>query len=30
MGVAMRDIRTLGKDMGSNHKLAAALWNTEV
>lgn len=29
-GVAMRDIRTLGKQLGRNHALALALWDTGV
>ena len=28
IGVAMRDIKALGKTLGRNHNLAAALWNT--
>src|SRR5580765_154264 len=30
IGVAMRDIKALGKTLGSNHDLAAALWDTGV
>lgn len=30
LGVAMRDIKTLGKQLGHNQELAAALWKTEV
>jgi 3-methyladenine DNA glycosylase AlkD len=30
LGVAMRDIKALGKQLGCNHDLAAALWQTEV
>jgi 3-methyladenine DNA glycosylase AlkD len=29
-GVAMRDIKALGKSLGKNHALAAALWSTGV
>jgi 3-methyladenine DNA glycosylase AlkD len=30
LGVAMRDIKALGKTLGCNHELAAALWETGV
>ena len=30
IGVAMRDIKALGKTLGRNHDLAAALWDTGV
>jgi 3-methyladenine DNA glycosylase AlkD len=30
LGVAMRDIKALGKQLGHNQELAAALWKTEV
>jgi 3-methyladenine DNA glycosylase AlkD len=30
LGVAMRDIKALGRKLGHNHELASALWNTEV
>ena len=30
LGVAMRDIKALGKQLGHNQELAAALWETEV
>jgi 3-methyladenine DNA glycosylase AlkD len=30
LGVAMSDIKTLGKMLGPNHRLAAALWDTSV
>jgi 3-methyladenine DNA glycosylase AlkD len=30
LGVAMRDIKALGKKIGRNHQLAAALWDTGV
>jgi 3-methyladenine DNA glycosylase AlkD len=29
-GVAMKDIKALGKEIGRNHPLAAALWDTDV
>ncbi len=29
-GVAMRDIKALGKKLGRNQKLAAALWDTDI
>src|ERR1700730_5747760 len=30
LGVAMRDIKALGKKLGCNHRLAVALWDTGV
>ena len=30
LGVAMKDIKTLGRKLGRNHELAAALWETGV
>ena len=30
LGVAMRDIKALGRKLGHNHELASALWNTGV
>lgn len=30
LGVSVRDIRTLGKNIGRNHALAAALWKTGI
>jgi len=30
LGVAMRDIKALGKQLGTNHQLAAALWDTGI
>jgi 3-methyladenine DNA glycosylase AlkD len=30
LGVAMKDIKALGKKLGRNHELAAALWDTGV
>ena len=30
LGVAMRDIKALGKELGPDHDLAAALWNTGI
>ena len=30
LGVAMRDIKTLGKTLGRNHELAIDLWNTGI